>query len=420
MQPPGPAAGALAERMLAALLAAADKRSVTALVGANEPPLGVVVLPDLAAGVVIVDRGDETPEALKGRLEAILRGHANGVLHLVLAGGGPADRAILAEADRGAPDPNRLGVHLLDETGRLTRVAGRRLGLLAEAARLLGKVSPLTEAQLVVHNTRTKSARQEAATFAATLDHRPQWAIRILGAVCILMFALAKLWGHRSFAMANFHMGANSTPFVRAGEVWRLLAYAFLHANETHLIVNLIGLFSFGGFLEGLLGWRRIVILYGLSALLGGIAAVFIGQVDLSVGASGALWGLMTAGIGIVLRREAILPPLISGRLRPRLLSVLALNVAFSLAPLFVAGFPRIDLWAHAGGGVAGFALAASGWLTRGLTPGAPPSAAALNPRWLRVAAIAVLAVMAAAVALALINGQPWQPQVVPEPDQLT
>jgi rhomboid protease GluP len=417
-----PAGGSLGDRMLAALLAVADQRSITALVGINDPPLAVVVLPDLGAGVVLVTRiaEDDDPAALKQRLAAILRGHANGILHLVLAGARPQDREALLAADREAPDPNRLGVHVLDQAGQVTRVAGRHLGLLKAAAARLGQVRPLSDEQLAEHNARSKAGRQDAAAFAAALDHRPQWAIRLLGTACIAMFGLAVLWGHRSFGMALEHMGANSLAAVKAGEVWRLIAHAFLHGNSTHLIVNLIGLFSFGGFLEGLLGWRRIVILYGLAALAGGLASAFIGRVELSVGASGALWGLMTAGIGIVLRREPIVPPLVAGRLRPRLLSVLALNVAFSLAPLFLAGFPRIDLWAHAGGGLVGFALAGTGWLARGLLPGQPPSAPAANPPGLRIGAIVTIALLVLSVALALLTGRPWEPQVVPEVDQFT
>lgn len=411
-QPPNPGSG-LGDRLLAALLAAANQRNITALVGISQPPLGVVVLPDLAAGVVIVDRGDDDAASLKGRLDAILRGHANGVLHLVLAGGTDADRTALSAADRDAPDPNRLGVYLLPAPGRLIRVAGRRLALLTRAAALVGRVDPLSPEQLAAHNATAQKGRDEAATFATALDHRPQWAIRILGGLCILMFALAHLWGQRSFNLANLQMGANSAALVRAGELWRLVSHAFLHGGPTHLVVNLIGLFSFGGFLEGLLGWRRVVLLYGLSALGGGLASAFIGQAQQSVGASGAIWGLMGAGIGIVLRREAILPPLISARLRPRLLSVLGLNVLLSF-------LPGIDLWAHLGGGLLGFLLAASGLLTRGLGPDHPPSDPGANPRWLRVCAGLVALMLALSVAVALAVGQPWRPQALWEPDQFT
>jgi rhomboid protease GluP len=408
------------ERLLSALLTVADERHITALVGASEPPLGVVVLPDFGSGVVIVDRGKDEPATLKQRLDAILRNHAAGILHLVLAGGTEADREVLTAADREAPDPNKLGVHLLEPSGRVRRVAGRRLGLLGDAAAALPRVEPRTRAELEAHNAGAQKRREEAAAFAAALDHRKQRAIRLFGVACIVFFALANIWGRRSYQLALLQMGGNIEELVRGGEVFRLLSYAFLHADSTHLIVNLIGLFSFGGFLEALLGWRRIVVLYVASALLGGIASAFIGNTTLSVGASGAIWGLMAAGVAIVVRREAILPPLIGARMRPRLLAVLGLNLFFSIMPRFVPGFPNIDLWAHVGGGVAGFLLVGSGLLTKDLGAGVAPSAAEANPRWLRIAALVAVALTVASVAWALGKGHPWQPQVVWEPDQVT
>jgi rhomboid protease GluP len=421
-------------RLLASLLAVADRRQVSAFVGMNEARLAVVVLPDLGAGVAIVERGDEPAEALKARIEAILAGHASGVLHVVLVGGDATlneDRALLIEADRNAQDPNRLGMHLLARDGRVSRVVGRRLGLLAEAARRLPGLQPLDEAAISSHNTAAQKRREEAAAFAAALEHRPQRAIRLLGAANILFYALEVLWGggnvgvdHNIKDILLRSMGANSALLVEDGQLWRLVSHAFLHLNALHLIVNLIALFSFGTFLEGVLGWRRMVLLYGLSALAGGVASAFIGHASLSVGASGAVWGLIAAGAAITVRStlfgEAILPPLIAGRLRPRLLGVLAVNLAFSLWGYFspVAG-ARIDLWAHAGGGLLGLALAASGLLSRGLVPGSPPQGNAANPLWLKLAAGLVLAMLVGSMGAALATGQPWRPKVVLQPDEM-
>lgn len=410
-------------RLLAALLAVSERRQLSALVGISEPPLAVVVLPELGAGVAIIERGEDAPEGLRQRVDALLAGHANGVLHLVLAaaddGAAASDRAVLVAADREAHDPNRLGVHLLDTKGRIHRVAGRRMGLLGEAAALIPETPPLAPAAIAAHNGQAQKRREEAATFAAALDHRSQRATRVLGAINIVMFALTAIWSDGGHLRALMNMGANSAIRVEDGQLWRLLSYAFLHGDAIHLVVNLIALFSFGGFLEGLLGWRRIVLLYGVCGLAGGLASALIGDTPASVGASGAIWGLMAAGIGIVLRRESILPPLIVSRLRPRLLGVLALNVAISVLPYFVRDFPRIDLWAHLGGGLAGFLLAAPGLLTRGLVPGQAPQGPTANPLWLRIASGLFLALMTASVATAFATGKPWHRQVISQPDQL-
>jgi rhomboid protease GluP len=396
------------DRLLAAMVAVADKRGITLLPSTlpDLPWITLVALPDQGAGVALLERGEVTAEELRGRLDRVLGAHAQGVMYLVLVGGSNADRATLLAADRQAPDPDRLGVYHLDHLGRLDRVAGRRSGLLADAAHLVAQAAPLDPAALEGLAERTRREQQEASAFASALEKRPQVATRVLGAVCILYYVLAQMWGSGGgYGETLLRMGGNSAPLVAAGEVWRLVSYAFLHGNFFHLLVNLIALLSFGSFLEGLIGWRRYLLLYGLTALVGGMASALLAGVVLSVGASGAIWGLMGAGLGLAfLRRgDTPLPRAVATRLRPRLMGVLVLNSVFSLLPLFLPGMGKIDLFAHAGGGLVGFLLAASGLLTRGL--GAPD---AREPAGVRAGAAAVILVLAASLALALITGQPW------------
>ncbi len=394
------------ERLLGALLATAEKRGVMAQPTAlpDLPWITLVALPELASGVALFERGEVAAPELRSRLDRVLAAHAQGVLFLVLVGGTAQDRDILEAADRDAPDPNRLGVYHLDGGGRFERVAGRRSGLLAEAGRRAGQATPIGNDELAAIAERIRHEQQEALSFATALEKRPQTATRLLGAACILYYILSQIWGAQGFGEALVRMGANSGPLVEEGELWRLISHAFLHGSFFHLAINLVALISFGGFLEGLLGWRRYLLLYGLSALTGGIASALLAGVVLSVGASGAIWGLMAAGVGLVWFRPALLPRAVAARLRPRLLGVLVLNSAFSLLPLFLPGTVRIDLYAHGGGGLVGFALAATGLLTRGLTdPGAREPAA------LRIGAAGMLLLLAAAIGLALFTGQPWR-----------
>jgi membrane associated rhomboid family serine protease len=118
----------------------------------------------------------------------------------------------------------------------------------------------------------------------------------------------------------------------------------------------MLALYSLGGFLEALLGGRRYLLVYGASAVGGGIATAIAGTLRVmmggapsyTVGASGAIWGLMGATLALVLGRQ--MPRLIARGLRQRLLVVLAINVALSFVP-------GIDLYAHFGGGLVGFFL---------------------------------------------------------------
>jgi membrane associated rhomboid family serine protease len=80
---------------------------------------------------------------------------------------------------------------------------------------------------------------------------------------------------------------------------WRLVTYQFLHANITHILFNMLGLYFFGPPLERLWGSNRFLYFYLLCGTIGGLAFVvlstLIGDPVPIVGASGAILGLLTA-----------------------------------------------------------------------------------------------------------------------------
>ena len=80
------------------------------------------------------------------------------------------------------------------------------------------------------------------------------------------------------------------------GEWWRLVTAAFLHGSFLHIAFNMYVLFALGPTLERILGHSRYLILYVLAAIGGGVASyVFSDMRTVSVGASGAIFGLMGA-----------------------------------------------------------------------------------------------------------------------------
>ena len=224
-------------------------------------------------------------------------------------------------------------------------------------------------------------------------------------ALCCVLMALELWWMMSASRLAVFGaMGANSGIAVKEGEIWRLFASVFLHGDIIHLIVNMLALWSFGILLESLLGPRRYLLLFGLSALGGSLASAFLGSGAWSVGASGAIWGLMTAGIGIAYWPRDLLPRAMVAQLRQRVWIPLLLNAGYSV-------MPGVDVFAHLGGGVVGLALIA-GLLTRNLKPVADrahPSDAERGPSpAITLAAVALGLVMALSSALALATGRPW------------
>jgi membrane associated rhomboid family serine protease len=129
------------------------------------------------------------------------------------------------------------------------------------------------------------------------------------------------------------------------GQWWRLVTAAFLHGSILHIAFNMYVLYALGPSLERILGHSRYVILYVLAALGGGVASYAFSDVrTVSVGASGAIFGLM--GALVVAGR----------RLRYDMTQVLVL-----LGINFVIGFisPGVDWRAHLGGLVTGAVVAA-------------------------------------------------------------
>ncbi len=129
------------------------------------------------------------------------------------------------------------------------------------------------------------------------------------------------------------------------GEWWRLVTAAFLHGSFLHIAFNMYVLFALGPTLERILGHYRYLALYVLAAIGGGVVSyAFSDMRTVSVGASGAIFGLM--GALVVAGR----------RLRYDITQVLVL-----LAVNFAIGFfaPGIDWRAHLGGLVTGAIVAA-------------------------------------------------------------
>lgn len=129
------------------------------------------------------------------------------------------------------------------------------------------------------------------------------------------------------------------------GQWYRLLSAAFLHGSILHVLFNMYVLFALGPTLERVLGHARFLLLYILAALGGSVASYAFSDLrTLSVGASGAIFGLM--GALVVAGR----------RLRYDITQVLVL-----LGINVVIGFlaPGVDWRAHLGGLVTGAAVAA-------------------------------------------------------------
>jgi membrane associated rhomboid family serine protease len=155
--------------------------------------------------------------------------------------------------------------------------------------------------------------------------------------------------------------GANYGPLTVAGQWWRLVTATFVHANLVHVVLNLWALWNAGRLTERLYGKWSYLFLYFASAVLASLSSIAWDPRQLSIGASGAIFGVFGAFLAFLARRRTDVP---SAMLRVHWISTLAF-VLFNL----VSGFLQtgIDNAAHVGGLVSGFFL---GWLlARPLNP---------------------------------------------------
>lgn len=87
-------------------------------------------------------------------------------------------------------------------------------------------------------------------------------------------------------------LGAKENGLINAGQWWRLLTPMVLHGSLTHLLFNSWALYTLGTEAERIYGTPRFTAVYGLAGLAGSIASYVFNPDALSVGASGAIFGL--------------------------------------------------------------------------------------------------------------------------------
>ena len=139
---------------------------------------------------------------------------------------------------------------------------------------------------------------------------------------------------------------ALSRSTVGDGEVWRLVTAGFLHAGFVHLFFNMFALYILGSMLEPAIGRLRFGLIYFVSLLAGSFGALVLQQHGYTVGASGAIFGLMGAAV-VILRNRGI-NPMESG-----------LGMWIGLNLLITFTFPGISIGGHIGGLIGGILAAA-------------------------------------------------------------
>jgi rhomboid protease GluP len=145
--------------------------------------------------------------------------------------------------------------------------------------------------------------------------------------------------------------GANHLPLT-VHQPWRLITATFLHGGLIHIAFNMWVLWDTGRLAERFYGNGQFALIYVVAGLAGSIASLFFSaRTGVSVGASGAIFGVVGCLLAAIFTKASKLPPGLMASMRSSML----LFVAYSMVMGFFVGF--IDNAAHIGGLVGGFLM---------------------------------------------------------------
>lgn len=137
----------------------------------------------------------------------------------------------------------------------------------------------------------------------------------------------------------------NNYELVQSGQIYRLFTCMFVHSDIMHILLNMYALYTIGPVVERYYGKGKYLFIYIISGLLGSVfSGVFMSANSISIGASGAIFGLLGSICYFTYYYRATL----QGILRGSIIPVIVINLAIGFLS------PDIDLSAHIGGLIGG------------------------------------------------------------------
>ena len=148
--------------------------------------------------------------------------------------------------------------------------------------------------------------------------------------------------------------GADYGPLALDGEWWRLFTSMWLHGGLIHVAANMYGLWAFGRITERIYGRGRYFVIYLMTGLASSLASVaWHSEPTVSVGASGAIFGVVGALVWPFYRKRLRMPHAVMSSMLRNIGTVIVINLIIG------ASIPVIDNAAHVGGLIAGLILGA-------------------------------------------------------------
>lgn len=170
---------------------------------------------------------------------------------------------------------------------------------------------------------------------------------RFLGRFSFQPFKENPLLGPSSISLQK--MGALDVQKVVDGhQWWRLITCNWLHGGVFHLLANMLSLLVIGIRLEQEFGFVKVGLLYVISGFGGSLLSALFIQSNISVGASGALFGLLGSMLSELITNWTIYANKVAAFIT--LVVIIAVNLALGI-------LPHVDNFAHIGGFLSGFLL---------------------------------------------------------------
>lgn len=174
----------------------------------------------------------------------------------------------------------------------------------------------------------------------------------ILISVNIVIFILTAFMSNSIYNIDSrvlIGMGAKVNVLINHGQIWRLITCTFLHGGLAHIAFNMFALNIVGKDIEYAFGKVKYIIIYFAAGLGGSIFSYIFSPNSISVGASGAIFGLL----GAMLAYGYINRSKIGKSYMKNIFKVIVINIVIGIT------ISNIDNWAHIGGLVFGAIVAA-------------------------------------------------------------
>jgi rhomboid protease GluP len=188
---------------------------------------------------------------------------------------------------------------------------------------------------------------KDATRIEKVFKNKGPYITYILIGINVLLFLLPILFGTYDYIINDYCIHG---PSIRVGQYYRLITGIFLHGSLMHLFFNMYALYVIGSQIENYFGRIKFLFIYLFSGLMGALFSIIFGGNVSSIGASGAIFGLMGALLYFGYHYRVYLGNVLKTQLIPLII--------FNLVLGFI--LPGVDNFAHIGGLIGGVLITKS------------------------------------------------------------